>query len=564
MVAPTRDELLRRHAALVSERSSFLEHWSDLAEQMLPRRFRRSTSERNAAFAGRKRNDKVVNNVARIAARTLASGMHAGMTSPARPWFKLTTIDPDLSAFGAAKSWLSEVEERMRLVFARSNLYTALPTLYADLGVFGSAALAVFDDADAVINCVVWPAGSYCFANGANGRVATVHHEQSFTVEQLVETFGLENVSRRARAAWEAGRLYEWIETLHVVEPRLGADPTRADALSMPFRSVWIETRSGEAPTALLAESGFAEKPVLGVRWNCVGEDAYGESPGMDALGDARALQVLERRKAQAIDKLVNPPMVAPSTLRAERASLLPGDVTYVDAVQGGQAFRPAIEIPPEGVTVVGREIAEHERRVNAAFYADLFLMLTQLDTPQMTAREVVERHEEKMLQLGPVIERTEDELLDPLVDRVFGLMHRRGLLPEPPAEMQGKELRVEYVSVLAAAQRLIGTSGVERLAGFVGNIYGAKPEILDVIDFDKAVEDYASMLGVDPGIIVPADERRRIRDQRAQAEQAAQAAQAAPAVNQAAQAAKTLSETDVNGDNALARLLAARQGGAI
>ena len=294
-------------------------------------------------------------------------------------------------------------------------------------------------------------------------------------------------------------------------------------------------------------------------RWAVTGEDAYGSSPGMDALGDTKALQLLERRKAQAVDKIVNPPMRAPSSLLNGRASLLPGDVTYVDVVQGGQQFAPVLEVPPLAVQVLGQEIARHEGRINAAFYADLWLMLSDAGG-QMTAREVAERHEEKMLQLGPVLERLQDELLDPLIDRAFALLGRTGQLPLAPEELQGQDLRVEYVSVLAQAQKLLGTASVERLASFAGNLAAAKPEVLDKLNADRLLEEYAAMLGTKPDLLLTSEEVEAKRARRAQAAAMQQQQQAALAT---VQGARTLAQTDMAGDSALTRLLGA-MGGAV
>jgi hypothetical protein len=292
---------------------------------------------------------------------------------------------------------------------------------------------------------------------------------------------------------------------------------------------------------------------VLAPRWSVTGEDVYGSSPGMDALGDVRALQLLERRKAQAVDKIVNPPMRGPAALQNGRVSLLPGDVTYVDAVQPGQTFAPAYEINTAAVAVLSQAIAEHEARIKTAFYADLWLMLSQGADQTMTAREVAERHEEKMLQLGPVMERLQDELLDPLVDRTFSILLRNGDLPPPPEELEGMELRVEYLSIMAQAQKMLGITGVERLASFVGSLAAVKPEVLDKVDFDQMIDEYGLMVGTPPALVRTDEDVDTIRQARAEE---AQAAQASALQAQAIEGAKTLSQTDTQGDNALTRML--------
>jgi methyl-accepting chemotaxis protein len=234
--------------------------------------------------------------------------------------------------------------------------------------------------------------------------------------------------------------------------------------------------------------------------------------------------------------------------------SLLPGDVNYVDTAMPGQTLAPVYEINSNAPAVIEATIREHETRIKTAYYADLWLMLSQADG-EMTAREVVERREEKLLQLGTVLERLQNELLNPLVDRVFGILQRRGKLPKAPPELSGKPLRVEYISIMAQAQKLLGTTGIERLAGFIGQVAAVKPEILDKFDVDATVDEYSEMLGVPAGIVRTDEEVATIRAQR---QQMAQQQQQAAQMQQAAETAKTASQADTEGNNALTTMLQA------
>jgi hypothetical protein len=551
-----RQRYLRRYQALKGERTSWLEHWRELCDYIQPRKGRFLSSDQHNA--GGKKNTHIINSVATWAARTLASGMMAGITSPARPWFRLTTPDPDLAEFGAVKDWLFLCEERLRLTFQRSNIYNALHQVYADLGTPGTSVLIVEDDPEDVIRGYVLPIGSYALANSARMRVDTIYRELSMTAAQLVEQFGLERCSDAVKNAYRDGQVDQRFDVLHIIEPDRNARTGGAGPGAFPIRSCWVEAKAGDTQRPL-RESGFEEFPAMCPRWSVTGEDVYGSSPAMEAIGDIRALQVLERKKGQMVAKIVDPPMRAPRALMNQHASLLPGDVTFVDALGPGQTYAPAMEIPPAAIAVVGAEIREHEARIKTAFFADLWLSLTQGDAGQMTAREVVERHEEKMLQLGPVMERLTDELLDPLIDRAFGILLRNGDLPPPPEELLGMELRVEYLSILAQAQKLVGTSAVERLASFVGNLAGVRPEVLDKVDFDEMVDAYGGMLGVPPQLIRPDEDVAELRQARAQAQAQAEQAQAMAA---SVQGAKVLSETDTGGDNALTRMLANMGGG--
>lgn len=537
----------RRLAELTTERSSFIRHWQDLSDYILPRQARFTVTDRNR---GDRRNSKIVDNTATLAVRTLSSGMMSGITSPARPWFQLATPDPSLNEFTPVKLWLDLVKQRMSTVFLRSNLYTTLPITYADLGVFGTNAFAVLEDDEDVIRCYPFPIGSYAIGTSHRGNTDSVYREYQMTARQLVSQFGIENVSIATKNLYERGNGEAWIDVVHAVEPNPDYDERKAESRYKRFRSCYYE--KGADGENMLRRSGFDDFPVMAPRWSLTGEDIYGHSPGMDALGDIKALQLEQKRKAQAIDKMVNPPMTAPSSLRNSRASLLPGDVTYVDVQSGQQGFAPAYEINPR-INELMLDIQENQGRIRRAFFEDLFLMIANDQRSNITAREIQERHEEKLLMLGPVLERLNDELLDPLIDRTFNIMTRMGLIPPPPKELQGMDLSVEYISVMAQAMKLTGITGIERFMAFAGNMAQANPEVMDKIDFDQAIDEYANMVGTPPSLVRDDDTVAQVRKQRA--EQQAQMQQAELAA-QGAQTVKTLSQTQLNDENAVGAMI--------
>ncbi len=547
----TRKQYVKRIDGLKKERATWVPHWTEINEYIEPWAGRFPGGEKNS---GAKKHGHIINSTASWAARTLDSGMMAGISSPSRPWFRLATPDPDLNEFGAVKAWLHVVESRVRLALARSNVYNGLHSVYGSLGRFGVAALHVEEDEEKGLRAYFFPVGSYCLANSSRQRVDTCARDRAMTVAQLAQKFGLEKCSLRVRDMYARGHMDAWVDVVHLVEPRRDYQPGKLGPEGKPWRSCWFEAGASEEE-GLLLEAGFDEFPIMAPRWTVTGEDVYGSSPGMAALGDCKALQVLEKRKAQAVDKLVNPPMRAPWEMQNRGISLLPGAVNFGSGASASSVLSPAVEVNPHAVPAVEASIREHEGRIKTAFYADLWLALSMGDSPQMTAREVAERHEEKMLQLGPVMERLQDELLDPLIDRVFNILLRNGDLPPPPEELQGQELRVEYLSALAQAQKVMGKTAVDSLVGYVLNIAQAKPEVLDKLDVDQSVDEYANMLGVPPALVRSDEDVAAIREARAQ--QAAQQQQMEKA-GAAVQGAQTLSQTDTGGDNALTRLLGA------
>ncbi|AUR82069.1 head to tail connecting protein [Vibrio phage 1.021.C._10N.222.51.F9] len=549
---PTIIQFNKRLEALRSERSTFIPLYRELSDYHLAHRGRFLTSDRNKGY---KRNTKQINNTSRMSARTLASGMMSGITSPARPWFRLGTGESSLDDVQAVKVWLHEVQQIMYKVFSHSNVYNSLHQLYAELGVFGTAAMGVFHDFENVIWCKPYTVGSYMIGLNAQNISNTFYREYEISVAQCIKQFGIENVSESVKQQWEKGNSEAWVKIIHAVEPNDDRDGISPLARDKAWRSVYYEKSSGtkEGQSKFLRESGFDEFPILTPRWDVTAEDVYAtDCPGITTLGDTKALQLAERRKYQAIDKMVNPPLQGPSSLKNKLngGSVGPNDIIWHE--QNSEGLRSIYDFRPD-LGALSNEIMTVEGRIKRGFYEDLFLMLANTDRRQITAREVAEKHEEKLLMLGPVLERLHTELLDPLIDRTFNILQQNGVLPVPPPELQNRELNVEYVSVLAQAQRLVATGAVDRLVGFVGQASQLWPEARHKVNINQGINEYAESLGVDPAL-VRSDEEVAQRVQ-VEAQQAAQA-QAMAAAEQGANIAKTASETDTGGENALGAVM--------
>lgn len=545
-----------RKAGLITERSSFMTHWQELAEWVIPTRGRFTISDRNS---GRKRGQKIINSAATMALRTLSSGMMAGITSPARPWFRLATPDRDMMEYAPVKVWLGTVELIMRDVFSQSNLYNVLPVLYRELGQFGTAAMSVVRDYKDVVRFHQHTVGSYMIGQDDRLVVDTIYREFERTVGQLVGRYVYDGnprgdadwsrVSPEVKTLWDRGTVDAWVPVVHACEPNDRRDLRLLDSKNKPFRSAYYEP--GRNDDGLLNEAGFDEFPAMSVRWDVTGEDIYGtDCPGMIALGDVKALQILEKRKAQAIDKLVNPPLKGPPSLRNVPISSLPGGVTIYDSDATKEGLSALYQVDPK-VRELMLDSQQTVERINSVYFADLFLMFAMSDRREITAREVDERHEEKLLTLGPVLERLHGELLNPIIDRTFNIMVQAGILPPPPEELQGKPLKVEYISLLAQAQRAVGTAGIERLSGFIAGLAEVNQDVIDKFDMDQAVDEYGEMIGVSPKIIRPDDKVAEIRAARAQQ---AQAANALAAAEPAANAIAKLAGAKMDGQDVLSR----------
>lgn len=558
-----RGRYLALKAGLWSERSSFDSHWRELANQFLPRRARFQVSDRNQ---GERINQHIYDSTGRFAVRTLQSGLHAGLTSPARPWFKLTTPDPKLAEFGPVQDWLHVATQRMLAVFGQSNLYQSLPMLYGDFGVFGTGAMGVLPDTRDLFRTFTYPVGSYAIGLDRRRMVTTWVHEYEMTVRQVVEEFGVKtgyrdidwsNISDHVKRAWQKGDYEDTVEICWIVVPNQDREPNRLEAWrSMPWLSLHFEAK-GSNNDKTLRRGGFETFPVMVPRWETTGEDSYGtSSPGMDALGDSKQLQSAQRQKGRAIAKQIDPPIQAPTALLHQATSILPAAVTHVDVAQGMQGVK-AIHDVNLRIDHLSLDIQDTQFRVNRAFYVDLFMMLANSDRQRgmqpMTAEEVRERHEEKLLALGPVLERTNDELLDPLVDRVFAMMQGAGLLPDPPEELDGVKLSVQYTSIMAQAQKLVGVVGQDRMLQTMLPLVESFPEVKHKVDINRVVDNYADMLGVDPRMIRSTEEAQALADEDRQAQQSAQTALNAA---QFGKAAKDAAAAPLEGNTALTQVL--------
>ena len=540
-----------RWAALKKERSSWLAHWSDVSLNLLPVNGRYFTSDRNRGF---KRHNTIYDSTGTKALRVLAAGMMSGMTSPSRPWFKLSVTDTDLMTSQPVKVWLQAVTDQVGDVMAKSNVYRVLHSMYEELGAFGTASALIAEDYDNIIHLHPFTVGEYAITTDWKGKVVTLYREFDKTVGEIVGEFGLNNCSSHVKSAYQRGNLEQWITIIHAIEPRADRDATKKDAVNMPWKSVYFERNAGT--DKVLRESGYKTFPCVSPRWQTVGGDIYGISPGMEALGDIKQLQAEQFRKSQAIDYQANPPVQVPSSMKNREVELFPGGVSYYDASSGTQGIKTAYEVNLNLQTLL-LDIQDVRTRINGAFYSDLFMMISQLDN-RMTATEVAARNEEKMLMLGPVVERLNNELLDPLVETVFERLLTAGLLPPPPEELQGHDLNIEYVSMLSQAQKAVSTNSIDRFVGSLGQIATIRPDVLDNFDPDHWAEIYSDKLGIDPQLIIPGKEVALIREQRAQAQQQAQKQEA---MTQASQAAKNLGQTSTEPGTAAGDLLNKLQG---
>ena len=550
-------QLEQRLYGLRNWRLSWWEHWARLAEAILPRRYHwlivPNTMTRGLAING-----AIKDPTGAQAVRVCTAGLRSGIMSSSRPWFK---IKPGLRNFKPdrdAELWFEDTEDRIYRVFSGSNYYQTGTQMFEDLTVFGTAPKLMYGDRDSIIRCYNPCAGEYYLGAGPDGRINSFYRTYVQTVLQCVQFFGLKNCSPMVQTLWEqkGSSLETEIIVAHAIEPNFSLSmPGMPDNLgkvpgNFAYREVYWEW--GQSTPGPLSKVGFRERPFIAPRWATTSNDAYGRSPGMDALPDILQLHTMTVRQAEAIEKMVRPPMLADMSLKNQPSSILPGRVTYVPDVSKGMKSMYEINMDIEHMSKLIEKI---EARVEKWFFNDLFQMMDNIQGVQpRNEMEIAERRGEKMQVLGPVVEGIENELADD-IRRAFSIMARRGMIMPKPKSLLGIPLDIEFDSMISVAQRASETAASERGITVITNLdktYQDK-HIGDNINWDKTARDYLDKGGFRVANMNSEDEVKQIRAGRAKAAaEAAQKAQQAQALTHTvpavAGAAKDASEIDTGG----------------
>ena len=380
----------------------------------------------------------------------------------------------------------------------QSNFYSAQHACYEEMGLFGTTAMLIEEDMKSVIRCRPFTIGEFCLGLDSTYRPNTLYYQCTQTASQILEEYGAENeggatLPDQVKCALNNKQPDEEFEVVHAIEPRTYIDPNKLDKRGMAYSSCHFLYSGGEK--TVLRKAGYKSMPFIAPRWSVIGTNVYGDSPGMDALGDIRQIQKMEEKKLKAIDKKVDPTMNAPASMQSQGVTQVAGGVNYTDVAAGGQVLQPSYVVTLS-TAEVSQEIKDVCDRVKRLFYNDLFISLLT-ETKRMTATEVAQRYEEKLVMLGPVLERVQSEDHDTVIDRIFTIVNNFGALPPPPREIQGMNVSVEYVSTLAQAQRMVGTSQIEQFTGFYASLLPVAPEIKARVNTDALIKNYGDDLGL-------------------------------------------------------------------
>ncbi len=519
--------LVKRFSQLKAARGTWESHWQEIADYVLPRRA--DVTVKRAK--GDKRTEKIFDSTAIHAAELLASSLHGMLTNAASPWFSMKYKDYGLNLDDASMEWLEECTNQMYIVLNRSNFQQEVHELYQDLITFGTASMIIEKDETTGLRFSTRHISEMYIQENEFGRVDTVYRKFKMSARSAVNMFG-EDYEKIKKL--NENNPYDEIELLHIVLPRDIFDPRKNDALNKPFASVYCDPETN----TLLGEGGYDEFPYVVPRFLKSSTEIFGRSPAMVALADIKMINKMSETIIKAAQKTIDPPLLVPDD----------GFILPIRTVPGGLNFyrsgsRDRIE-PLNTNANIGLGVQYEEQRRDAirkAFYVDQLLLAQRVN---MTATEVLQRNEEKMRMLAPVLGRLQGEMLQPLITRCFNIMLRLNMFPIPPEQLQGQNIDIEYTSPLARSQRSGDVNSSIRMLEMLAPLQQLAP-VFDYIDVDKFVKHTQEVLGVPAKIMRSDQEVQQMRQQRAQQEQAAAEAQAqmneAQALGQAAPMVKAL-----------------------
>lgn len=544
---PRAQQLIEQYNMLKSGRQNFESYWQSLHDY-----FYIEADDINRKHApGSELNATVLYDATTLdSGDVLASGFMNYLTPPTSKWFALRARNPIYKGNKKVSGYLEDVVDEVNSALNRSNFYNQIIASYKGSGVYGTSAMLEEEDVDDDIRFYSLPIKNVCLVEDGRGRVIGYFIEFEYTANQAAQRFGEKNLSTpmKEEIAADKGDEKKHMFLLYIAD-RYKRDVGKTDRKNKPIEACWIDMES----KITVDEGGYNEFPAMCHRFDKRPFQPWGYSPAMKALPFARILNAIAKTNLRAMMKHTDPPVAVPDNAFIMPFNANPRAVNYYNQAKMPNGKNDIFAFGNFGDPNAGMAAIEmYQQKVKSIMYTDVFLAFNGI-TKEMNNPEVAERVNEKMTLLGPAVGRYISEMLNPVITRTVGILHRRGRLPEPPDELrQDPSYEIDCISQLAQAQRRSELNALMSGLNLVSQIAAFKPDVLDKVNGDKAVDEAWSIIGAPTRVFNDDDQVQALRDARGRA---AQAAQQLELLKGGAEAVKTGSEADLN----LAQASAAR-----
>lgn len=504
-------DVVKRYERAKGERINWDEYWEDLAEFFIPNK----DNVYGYKLTGERKFNRLFDSTSVHAVEMLSSSLHGMMTNSASVWFGLTTGRQDLDQDKEVAQYLQTCVRIITDTLNSSNFQEEIHETYLDLVGIGTTVLSMEEDDDAALRFKSSPIYETYIGENEKGEVDKLWKVRKYTLEQIRDEFGDDLLKEHVdlQLDFQSDRCRD--KKYEVIFEIL---PERDDEGSKTGK--WLGRWVLRKPEFVLKESTYHSWPFAVPRWTKLNSEVYGRSPSMKCLPDVKMLNSVMKATIRGLQKTVDPPLMVPDNGFLLPIKTSPGSTNFYRT-----GMKDRIEPFPNAARPdIGEDFMESIRqRIRETFFIDQLQLINQRD---MTATEVMQRTDERLRFLGPILGRLNNELLKPIIDRVFEVLDRQGKLPDPPQKLEGlAELKINYTSQIAKAQKTGEANVLMKVLQAAGPIVQSQPDVMDNFDGDGTIQYLSTLFGLPHEMLRDMKVVKEVRQQRAQAQQ--QAAQA-------------------------------------
>ena len=413
--------------------------------------------------------------------------------------------------------YISKLTEAAHDAIFNSNFITEFDEVLRSLIIFGPASIYSDWTPKTGLNYRATTIGTYQLIENSKRLVDGIIISVDYTPKQAIEEFTEDKVGPEVvTASKDTKKSNDRFEFIYLIQPREIINPN----LSGKFTGnmAWEEQVVNVKEKLTVLESGYREFPYHTARWKRPADEKDGRGIGTEMLPQIKVLNRMNRDFNEVGNKWANPARETLSSFEGKFRTF-PGANNVVRELPSSKAVDQGLN---GNFNITEASLDRQVGIIDRAFYKNAFAPIEDLTGDRRTTLEIRERVRGKWPKIGTPVARIWYEQVAPLVERSILLLIRNGVVERPPAELEGVNFGLEFVSPFALELRSQQSKAFQEWAFIVGELEGQFPGATDNVDSDDAIQRLGRTLGVNTEDMASEEQRTEKREARALKEQQA------------------------------------------